>query len=262
MTLTAESNNLGLKDRIGVISADGEVLVNQVERTMARALSAGRSGDRPCVTVSYAQSLDGSIAARPGKRLILSGSQSMVMTHRVRALHDAILVGVGTVLIDNPRLTVRMVEGNNPRPVILDSRLRTPLSSLLLSDPPVSPWIVAGDDADPGRQEALQRKNVRILRTPCRNDGRIDLSALLERLAELSVRSVMVEGGARVITSFYNARLVDQVLLTIAPVLIGGFNAIDVSDNSPPVNLPRLTNLLYHRMGDDMVLRGDPQWDQ
>ena len=81
-------------------------------------------------------------------------------------------------------------------------------------------------------------------------------------LAALGVRSVMVEGGARIITSFYNARLVDQVLLTIAPVLIGGFNAIDVSDNSLPASLPRLTNLLYHRMGDDMVLRGDPQWDR
>jgi GTP cyclohydrolase II len=262
MTLAAESNRPVVKDGIGAVSANGEVLVNQVERVLMRAADAKRSSSRPCVTVSYAQSLDGSIAARPGKRLVLSGSQSMLMTHKVRALHDAILVGVGTVLTDNPRLTVRMAKGNNPRPVILDSRLRTPLSSLLLSGPPVSPWIVAGINADPLRQAALERKNVRILRLPSNNDGRIDLSALMERLAALGVRSLMVEGGARVITSFYNARLVDQVLLTIAPVLIGGFNAIDVSRNSLPASLPRLTNLFYHRMGDDMVLRGDPQWDR
>src|SRR5512133_2370683 len=93
---------------------------------------AGREG-RPLVTLSYAQSLDGSLAAQRGTPLALSGPQSMELTHRLRAAQDAILVGIGTVLSDNPRLTVRLVEGSQPQPVILDSHLRFPLNANLLT---------------------------------------------------------------------------------------------------------------------------------
>ena len=81
----------------------------------------GKTG-RPFVTLSYAQSIDGSIARRPGRPLALSGGPSRTMTHRLRSLHDAILVGIGTILADTPRLTVRLVSGNNPRPIIVASR--------------------------------------------------------------------------------------------------------------------------------------------
>ncbi len=87
---------------------------------------------RPLVSLCYAQSLDGSLAARGGKTLRLSGPESMALTHRLRAAHDAILVGIGTILADNPSLTVRYAAGKNPQPVILDSSLRFPLNANLL----------------------------------------------------------------------------------------------------------------------------------
>src|SRR5262249_3832268 len=94
-----------------------------------RAAAHPRRTGRPFVTLSYAQSVDGSIAARPGQPLALSGAQSMTLTHQLRVAHDAILVGIGTVLADNPRLTVRLVEGKNPQPIVADSHLRFPLSA-------------------------------------------------------------------------------------------------------------------------------------
>ena len=92
----------------------------------------------PYVTLTYAQSLDGSIAATPGRPLSISGPVSMTLTHALRAAHDAILVGIGTILADNPQLTVRYLKGKDPQPVIVDSRLRCPLDARVLRhDPPV-----------------------------------------------------------------------------------------------------------------------------
>ena len=103
---------------------------------------------RPLVTLSYAQSLDGCIAARAGERLALSGPESMQLTHQFRAAHNAILVGIGTVLADNPRLTVRLVQGQDPQPVVLDSHLRIPLEASLLHNSR-RPWIACLEDARP-----------------------------------------------------------------------------------------------------------------
>src|SRR5687768_4642967 len=107
---------------------------------------------RPVVTLSYAQTLDGSLAL-PGRQLIISSPESMKMTHELRAAHDGLLVGIGTVLIDDPRLTVRLADGRNPQPVVLDSRLRMPLTANLLKHPDRRPWLAA-TDPDPERQSA------------------------------------------------------------------------------------------------------------
>ena len=92
---------------------------------------------RPLVTISYAQSVDGSIATRDREQLRLSSPSSMVLTHRVRAANDAIVIGINTLMVDDPQLTVRLVEGTNPQPIILDSRLRVPLQARLLSRTPI-----------------------------------------------------------------------------------------------------------------------------
>ena len=101
---------------------------------------------RPVVTLSYAQSLDGSIAARRGFPLQISGTESAQLTHQLRAVHDAILVGIGTVLADDPHLTVRHAQGKDPQPVVLDSQLRFPLGAKLLRER--SPWIATTSRAD------------------------------------------------------------------------------------------------------------------
>ena len=110
----------------------------------------GKTG-LPFVTLSYAQSLDGSIAARRGEALGLSGPESLRLTHRLRSMHDAILVGIGTVLSDNPRLTVRLVNGQNPRPIVVDSRLRIPLNCRLFAENKVTP---VSKSAEPGKKPA------------------------------------------------------------------------------------------------------------
>ena len=226
-----------------------------------RAAEHHRHTGRPFVTLSYAQSVDGSIAARPGQSLALSGALSMTLTHQLRAAHDAILVGIGTVLADNPHLTVRLVEGKNPQPIVADSRLRFPLSANLLCEHPLSPWIAAGEPADTGRQQVLEAAGARILRLPMNARGHVNLAALLDRLGALDITSVMVEGGARIITSFLAERLVDHIVLTVAPRLIGGIRAVRRLTHAEPVHLPRLCNLRYQWLAEDLVLWCDPTWE-
>jgi 3,4-dihydroxy 2-butanone 4-phosphate synthase/GTP cyclohydrolase II len=227
-----------------------------------RAAERRRHAGRPFVTLSYAQSVDGSIAARPGQPLALSGALSMTLTHQLRVAHDAILVGIGTVLADNPRLTVRLVEGKNPQPIVADSRLRFPLSANLLCQHPLSPWIATGEQADAGRQKVLEAAGARVLRVPMNARGQVNLTALLERLGALGIHSVMVEGGARIITSFLAERLVDHIVLTMAPRLVGGLRAVRRLAHADPVHLPRLRNLRYQWLEEDLVLWCDPAWEE
>ncbi len=134
---------------------------------------------RPYVTLTYAQSLDGAIAARPGHPLTLSCRESQAMTHALRAEHDAILVGIGTILADNPSLTVRLVSGKNPQPVVLDSRLRFPLYAKLLRQQSL-PWIMTNTEAESERQEALESLGAKIFRLPTGDNGGIEIKTVLE----------------------------------------------------------------------------------
>ncbi len=220
---------------------------------------------RPLVTLCYAQSLDGSITTQRGTPQALSGHASLVLTHRLRAAHDAILVGIGTVLADNPRLTVRLVEGKDPQPVILDTHLRFPLHASLLYHP-LHPWIATAEGADIEKGSALEAAGARLLRLPAQSAGEIDLDLLLEHLAGRGINSLMVEGGARVITAFLRQRLVDQVILTIAPVFLGGLHAVEEllgQDGSrtelTPVSglaFPHLKEAGYAKWGEDLIVWG------
>jgi GTP cyclohydrolase II len=205
---------------------------------------------RPFVTLTYAQSLDGSVAAVPGQTLALSGPESKTFTHQLRAAHDAILVGIGTVLADDPRLTVRLVSGPNPQPILLDSQLRFPLDANLLRHPH-PPWIATTGRADPERQAALETAGARVLRLPADDCGRVHLPSLLDTLADAGIKTLMVEGGSAVITSFAAARLIDRLALTLAPRLVGGLRAV-----SAPCDL-RLRNVTYRSLGTDLIVEAD-----
>ncbi len=234
-------------------------ILDQVCAFLQSATAHRRRSGRPLVTLSYAQSLDGSIADRPGRPLALSGSQAMAMTHGLRAAHEAILVGIGTVLADNPRLNVRLAAGKDPQPIVVDSRLRFPPYANLLKNRR-SPWIATSEGADPERQQALEAAGARVLRLQGSN-GWVDLAGLLGQLGSMGIHSLMVEGGAQIITSFLVSRLVDQVVLTIAPLLVGGLRVVDHLGHSSLRRFPRLKNLSYQQLGDDLVLRGEPDWD-
>jgi len=214
---------------------------------------------RPLVTVSYAQSVDGSIATRNREQLRLSSHPSMVLTHRIRAACDAIVIGINTLLVDDPLLTVRLVEGPSPQPIVLDSKLRIPLQARLLSRSDHCCWLACTHNHNSERVGALERQGAELIR--CRHDrrGMVDLPNLLGLLGERGIRSIMVEGGSQVITSFIEARLVDQMIITIAPHLVGGLPVLDrpVMGNG---SLLGLHSVSHQSCGPDIILWAQPQW--
>ncbi|MEX1018885.1 MAG: GTP cyclohydrolase II [Litorilinea sp.] len=223
---------------------------------------------RPFVTLTYAQTLDGTIADTDGSPMRISGPESMRMTHALRTRHDAILVGIGTVLQDNPRLTARLVAGNQPQPVILDTHLRTPPHASLYQHPK-GVWLASHLN---GRAKAAQDdartyppQNARVLDIPLDGNGRLDLAALLTTLGQMGIRRVMVEGGSTVINSFLRSRLVDYIVVTIAPRYAGGRHLLStdtVGDDSTPASaaLPGLNNVGTVSAGKDTILWGVPCW--
>jgi GTP cyclohydrolase II len=238
-------------DRIGSIE-DLKACLSTSEAFRARH-------NRPFITISYAQSVDGSIASRNRRPIRLSGPESAVLTHQIRAASDSILIGIGTLLADDPRLTVRLAEGRNPQPIILDTHLQTPLSARLVTQSDLSPWIINARNNRGNRVEAL--KNAGATPLPCvtGRGGKIDLHALMTMLAEMQVNSIMVEGGAKVITSFVHSRLIDQFIITVSPRLVGGLPVIDSNGLDLNTNLT-LGNLSYQRLGNDLIIWTRPDW--
>lgn len=212
----------------------------------------------PFVTLTFAQSLDGSIAARPGAPLRLSGAAAQRFTHQLRAAHDAILVGIGTVLADDPQLNVRLVHGPNPRPIILDGHLRCPPTARCVDA--TRRTLIATTEAAPfERQRLLEAAGAHIIRLPAHN-GYVDLNALLVRLSAEGIRTLMVEGGAHVITSFLRARLVNRLILTLTPILVGGVHSINELLSAVEC-FPRLRHSTIYQLDEDWIIVGDIDWN-
>ena len=231
--------------------------IEDLDRHLQAVRTAGNHNGRPFTLVSYAQCLDGSIATIDRRPLAISGRESMTLTHRLRALFEGILIGINTLLADNPRLTVRLVDGANPRPVVLDTHLRTPAACRLVQQNDRTVWLASAANHRPDRQAALARAGAVCL--PCSLDGRgqIDLHALLQKLHDRGVRSLMVEGGAQVITSFIRAGLADLFIITVSPAFVGGLQAVDGRSTAPLSKLS-LTDINYERMEDDLIVWAKP----
>jgi len=238
---------------------DGIESIEDLKAYLSKAETFRANHNRPFITISYAQSVDGSIATGDRLPIQLSGPESAVLTHQIRAASDAVLIGVGTLLADDPRLTVRLAEGSNPQPIILDTHLRTPLSARLVTQTDLSPWIISAYNNSSNRIEAF--KNAGATPLPCATgrDGKIDLHALMAMLAEMQVNSIMVEGGAKVITSFVHSRLIDQFIITVSPRLVGGLQVIDSNGLNLNTNLT-LAHVSYQRFGNDLVIWTRPDW--
>jgi len=205
---------------------------------------------RPHVTLSYAQSWDGSITTAPGETMALSSDASMQMTHQLRSLHQGILVGIGTVLADNPRLTVREWTGDDPQPIVLDSQLRMPASCKLCQSGGRCCWVLTTPEA------ATQRDDCELIVVPGDAEGHVNLSEALKALYQRGIRSLMVEGGASVITAFLRAGLADAVVLTVAPVFIGGYNAIGRQENPDNLAFPQIAPLHSRQLGNELIVWG------
>jgi 2,5-diamino-6-hydroxy-4-(5-phosphoribosylamino)pyrimidine 1'-reductase len=181
---------------------------------------------RPYVIVGGFMSVDGKTAPASGKGRLFMPMMSGELVRRLHLLRssvDAVLVGVSTVLEDDPKLTVREVQGKNPIRIVLDSNAATPLDSKVL-DVGEAPTIVAVcESADAGRVGRLVGKGVEVIRCKC--DGRIDLKYLLDELYRRGVRRMLVEGGSEVRWSFIKMRLVDEFFVWVAPYIWGGRGA-------------------------------------
>jgi diaminohydroxyphosphoribosylaminopyrimidine deaminase/5-amino-6-(5-phosphoribosylamino)uracil reductase len=183
-----------------------------------------RIHELPFVTLKIAQSLDGRIATGEGSSKWITGTESRKHVHTLRSEYDAVLVGIGTVIADNPRLTVRDVESvNNPLRVVLDTDLRIPGDSSLLDSSGESETLIftAVEENEDELPTFLRRDGVSIEFVK-RSDGLLDLMEVLKRLFQRGVMSVLVEGGSKVFTSFISDKLVDKLQVFIGPMILGG----------------------------------------
>lgn len=215
------------------------------------------STPRPVVTVSYAQTIDGRLATADGSSQWISGPGSLRFAHQLRASHQAIMVGVGTVLKDNPRLTVRHASGHSPLRVVVDSTLRTPPGAAVLAGAAAGTMLAVTDRAPSERRTAALALGATVVSLPPDATGRVDLAALLAALHERDIHSVMVEGGARLITALLRARLVDRLAVCIAPKILGaGLEAIGdlgIRDLDQALRLAEVQIELY---GADLIISG------
>lgn len=210
----------------------------------------------PFVHLKLATSLDGRIATRSGDARWITGEASRVRAHRLRRRHAAILVGIGTALSDDPRLDVRHVFGRSPTPIVLDASARLPATARLLGAGR-SP-IVAAAAAPPERRSALERAGCRVWELPSVGGG-VDLSALLRRVGEDGLDSILIEGGGETAASFLAAGLVDRVSFFVAPLLIGGHDAVPAIGGlgvDRVADAPRLIDPTAEWIGGDLLISG------
>jgi GTP cyclohydrolase II len=246
--------------RLGHVRPAGEAVGSAVDVEEAVDVSAlmgaGRPPDRPYLVLKFAQTLDGRIATSTGDARWISGEAERRVSHALRAACDAVLVGVGTVIQDDPQLTVRMVPGASPRRLVLDSTLRLPLDAALLQ-PEAATTILTTDRSRPDRRRALAGRGVGVEVLPAGSQG-VDLPAALAALRRSGVETLLVEGGARVITSLLGAGLVDRLIVGVAPTIIGqGTEAVGPLGITSVADGLRLVNRSAHMVGDDVLIAGD-----
>ena len=223
-------------------------------RVDAAAIPVGR----PLVTVHYAQTIDGRIASRTGDSRWVSGEGSLRLAHELRAAHDAVLVGIGTVLADDPKLTVRLVAGDSPVRIVVDSRLRIPPDANVLK--PGALTIVATTSlATEARAAAIRARGAEVLCVKADADGHVDMRELFARLRRDGIRSLLIEGGRGIITTALREHLVDRLTVCIAPKVIGeGIAAVG------DLGIDRLRDAMtferagFTAYGGDVIFYGEP----
>jgi len=213
----------------------------------------------PFVALKAAMSLDGKIATAAGESKWITGEPARAAGHRLRAAHDAVVVGVQTVLADDPELTVRMTRGRGPLRVVVDSRGRTPVTARLLRRGDSPPLIALTAKAPPARQRALERAGAEVWVVPSAR-ARVDLRALLVRLGERGANTVLVEGGGTLAAAALAAGLVDRVYFFMAPLIIGGAKALTPVEGEGVRRLAqawRIQEMRARRIGEDLLITGD-----
>lgn len=244
----------GIEVEVGLLEKEAQKLNERFFHNMI--------ANRPFVTLKYAMTLDGKIATHSGHSKWISGEESRLQVHQLRNESDAILVGIGTVLKDNPLLTTRLPnqKGKNPVRVVLDSRLQIPLDANVLNDE-AKTIIVTTTDANPKKIAELEKKNVTFIYCSKVQNG-INLEEMLEQLYKHGITNLIVEGGGEVNASFVRAGLVNKYILYIAPKILGGRNSIspvsgedvDTMDMASKVEIDSI-----ERIGEDLCIIAYPK---
>jgi diaminohydroxyphosphoribosylaminopyrimidine deaminase / 5-amino-6-(5-phosphoribosylamino)uracil reductase len=210
----------------------------------------------PFVTLKFAQTLDGRIATATGDSKWISSEPSLKWAHKLRSHHDAVLVGAGTVLKDNPQLTVRLVKGRNPIRIVADSKLSIPLASRILRDPENAPTIIAAtSQADSEKTLALNVMGIGVLTVEEDKEGMVNLKDLLKKLGKRNISSILVEGGAKTITSFIRNGLADKVVAIIAPKIMGkGVETVEDLGIRRVNRSLKLSFYRFYRKGEDIII--------
>lgn len=243
----------GVRVHVGLLAAEA----GRLNEVYCRYVTTGL----PHVTLKIGMSLDGKTATRTGEARWITGEASRRRVHELRNAVDAILVGIGTILTDDPELTVRLpgVECRHPDRVVIDSRLRIPNKSRVLLQRNRSRTIlVAGSHAPEARIRELRELGAEVIVVDG-GERRVDLRVVMERLGALGISSVLVEGGSEIAASSLAAGIVDKLVFFISPLLIGGREAPPVIGGrgaGPLADAPRLSSVRWETVGDDIMVEG------
>jgi diaminohydroxyphosphoribosylaminopyrimidine deaminase/5-amino-6-(5-phosphoribosylamino)uracil reductase len=241
--------NAGIPVRVGVLEEE----CRRLNAPFSKYITTGL----PYVTLKLAATLDGKIATENGDSRWVTGEESRRMVHRLRNQVDAILVGIDTVLKDDPELTCRIAGGRNPARVVLDSRLRIPLTSKVLKEDGARVIVVTKNDADPSAAEKLRTLGVELIQVSERK-GRPALEEALRELARAEMVHVMIEGGAETAASALRAQLVDRLLVFYAPKIVGAEGKSMIG----PLGVRLMKDALclkeshWRTLGKDLVMEG------
>ncbi|MBH8605917.1 bifunctional diaminohydroxyphosphoribosylaminopyrimidine deaminase/5-amino-6-(5-phosphoribosylamino)uracil reductase RibD [Thermoactinomyces sp. CICC 10522] len=232
------------------------------EQAKQMALEYYKRTGMPFVTMKTAMTLDGKIATSTGDSKWVTNELSRENVHRMRHWMDGIMVGIGTVLKDRPKLTTRLPEGGgkNPTRIVADSLLRIPLDTPLVTTTNEAPtWVFCTDEADKEKEKQLVERGVKVIRTG--NGPHVDLVKALKHLGENGITSVLLEGGGQLNWSMIEASLVQQVVTFIAPKLLGGKESITPISGQGFERMAlavELENVTVQRFGDDICIIGYP----
>lgn len=236
-------------------------VLEQACRSINRPFIKHSTTGRPWVIMKAGISIDGRIATSTGHSGWITNTRSRLAVHRLRDRVDAILVGVGTVLADDPSLTTRLPggRGRDPLRVVLDTHLRMrPDAQLLRQESAARAMVFCGPRPDAGKRRALEKAGAVIRPTAVHKSGLLDLEQILRQLGGDDVTSVLVEGGSRVHGAFLRAGLVDEVKMFVAPVFIGadGIPLVDEQQVTVVEQGRRFTEVKTRRYGDDVLIEG------
>jgi len=242
----------GIETVCGVLEEE----CRQINRAFIRHITTGF----PFVTYKCAMTLDARTATVTGESRWISCETSRKYAHKMRAANDAIMVGVGTVIADNPELTVRHVKGRNPIRVIVDTTLRTPENANVIKGESAKTTIIATTESDPDLHLRYTSRGATVLL--CEElDGRVSISDLLRKLGGIGIQSILLEGGSRLAGDMLKHSLIDECLIFIAPKILG-------SDGFPPFALHGITSMAdsfrlsfghVAQIGEDLIIHAYPE---